>query len=116
MRKEITNPEIWNFYHLQSFFEEHDHLYRFLGFWEFDESVEFIRSVDDYFHGKNRILYIQQVEKYLTETIEEYREVDATDYEGDVDVEEAVRSAVVYSPDGGEIDEIEAAASCLSTN
>lgn len=110
VRKEITNPEIWNFYHLQSFFEEHDHLYRFLGFWEFDESVEFIRSVDDYFHGKNRILYIQQVEKYLTETIEEYREVDATDYEGDVDVEEAVRSAVVYSPDGGEIDEIEAAA------
>lgn len=110
VRKQILDAKIWRFYDLKTFFEESDNLYRFLDFWGLDESVEFIRSVDDYFRGKNRILYIQQAEKYLSEAIDECCTVDADDYEGRVDVESAIRFATYYSPDGGDIDEVEAAA------
>lgn len=110
IRKQILDTEIWNYYDLKTHFEESDHLYRFLSFWNLDDGADLIRSIDDYFHGKNRIFYVQQVEKYLVEAIEEYCSVDASDYEAILDVDDVVQSAISYSPDGYDIDEDEAAA------
>lgn len=108
--QQILDTEIWNYYDLKTYFEESDHLYRFLSFWDLEDGVDLIRSIDDYFHGKNRILYIIQVEQYLTEAVEEFCSVDASDYEASLDVDSAVRSATTFSPDGYDIDEDDAAA------
>lgn len=110
IRKQILDTEIWKYYDLKTYFEESDHLYRFLSFWELVDGVDLIRSIDDYFHGKNRIFYVQQVEQYLTEAIEEFCSVDASDYEAGLDVDSAVRSATSFSPDGYVVDEDDAAA------
>lgn len=110
VRKQVLNTDIWNFYKLKDFFEKEDHLYHFLGYWDLADGVEFICSIDDYFHGKNRILYTQQVDKYLSEAIDEFCAVDAADYEVILDVEDAVRSATCCTPDGDDIDEDDAAA------
>ena len=110
IRKQILDTEIWNYYDLKTHFEESDNLYRFLSFWNLDDGADLIRSIDDYFHGKNRIFYVLQVEQYLAEAIAEYCSVDASDYEAILDVDDAVRSATSCSPDGYDIDEDEAAA------
>lgn len=110
IRKQILDTEIWNYYDLKTYFEESDHLYSFLSFWDLEDGVDLIRSIDDYFHGKNRIFYIKQVEQYLAEAIEEFCSVDASDYEASLDVDSAVRSASSFSPDGYDIDEDDAAA------
>lgn len=110
IRKQILDTGIWNYYDLKTYFEESDHLYRFLSFWDLEDGVDLIRSIDDCFRGKNRIFYIQQVEQYLTEAIEEFCSVDASDYDASLDVDSAVRSATSFSPDGYDIDEDDAAA------
>lgn len=110
IRKQILNPTIWNYYNLKAFFEESDHLYRFLSLWSLDDIADFIGSIDDLFHGKNRVFYVLQVEQYLTEAIEECCSVDAADYEAFLDVDAAVRSAAACTPDGYDFDEDEAAA------
>jgi len=110
IRKRIFDTEIWNYYELKTHFEESDHLYRFLSFWDLENGVDLIRSMDDYFHGKNRIFYVQQVEEYLVEAIEEYCNVDASDYDISLDVDSAIRSAAAFGPDGYDVDEDEAAA------
>jgi len=110
VRKQILDSKIWKFYDLKTFFEESDHLYRFLSFWNLDDGVDFICSIDDFFHGKNRIFYVQQVEQYLAEAIDECCSVDAADYEAFLDVDAAVRSAASCTPDGYDFDEDEAAA------
>lgn len=109
-RGRILDAEIWSYYNLKTYFEESDHLYNYLSFWDLDDGVDFIQSIDEYFHGKTRIFYVLQVEKYLAEAIEEYCSVDASDYETILDVDAAVRSATSSSPDGYDIDEDDAAA------
>lgn len=108
----LLSPPIWNFYGLQSFFEKDEHLYSLLSAMELGDGAKFICACDPLFHGKNRIFYATQVEHYLTEAISEFCEVDATDYESALDVEQAVRDATY--PDGPcgddiEVDEDEAA-------
>ena len=73
-------------------------------------SLNISSDIDDYFHGKNRFFYALQVEQYLSEAIDEFCSVDASDYESSLDVESAVLSATSYSPDGSDIDEDDAAA------
>lgn len=102
IRKQILESEIWNYYDLKTFFEESDHLYRFLSFWVLDDGVEIIRSIDDHFFGENRICYVQQVEKYLAEAIEDYCSVDASDYEAILDVDYAVQFATCSNNDFNE--------------
>lgn len=58
---------------------------------------------------KNRIYYVQQVEQYLSEAIDEFCNVDASWYEAGLDVGEAIRSASCFSPDGYDFDEDDAA-------
>ena len=108
-RKEISNTDIWNFYNLKTFFEEGDHLYQFLSHWHLSDGTEFICAVDDYFHGKRRVFYIQQVEKYLSEAIDDFCTVDASDYEYSFDIESVVHSATNCSSDDYYVDEDEAA-------
>lgn len=95
---------------MKTFFEEPDHLYYFLRFWDLEDGVDFICSVDDLFHGKNRIFYVQQIEQYLTDAIDEFCSVDASDYEAFLDVDSTVRSAASCTPDGYDFDEDDAAA------
>lgn len=109
IRKQILDTKIWDFYNLKTFFENSDNLYYFLRFWDLYQSVEFIGAIDKHFCGENRYLYVQQVEDYLREEIMEYCNLDASDYEQYLDVESAIRFATSYDPDGGEIDENEAA-------
>ena len=110
VRKQLLNKTVWDFYNLKTFFEESDHLYRLLSYWDLDDGVDFICAIDDYFHGENRVFYALQVEQYLSEAIDEFCSVDASDYESSLDVESAVLSATSYSPDGSDIDEDDAAA------
>lgn len=110
LQKQILNTNIWSFYNLKEFFEENDHLYKFLKHYHLSDGVEFIGAVDDYLHGKRRIFYIQQVEKYLSEAIDEFCTVDASDYEDSIDVESAILSAENCSADDCYIDEDEAIA------
>ena len=110
VRKQLLNKTIWDFYNLKTFFEESDHLYRLLSYWDLDDGVDFICAIDDYFHGKNRVFYALQVEQYLSEAIDEFCSVDASDYESGLNVESAVLSATSYSPDGSDLDEDDAAA------
>ena len=110
IQKQLLDTAIWDSYKLKTFFEESNHLYNFLRFWDLEDGVEFIRSVDNFFHGKNRIFYVQQVEQYLTEAIDDFCNVDASDYEAFLDVDSAVRSAASCSPDGYDFDEDDAAA------
>lgn len=110
VRKQVLSADIWDYYNLKEFFEKEDNLYRFLNCWDLADGIEFICSIDDCFHGKHRIFYTQQVDKYLSEAIDEFCTVDASDYELTLDVEDAVRSASSCTPDGYDIDEDDAAA------
>jgi hypothetical protein len=78
--------------------------------WDLPGAVSFIDSIDNYFHGRTRIYYALQVEKYLSEAISEYCCVDAADYESDLDVESAIRLATFSTSDDFDIDEDDAAA------
>lgn len=110
IQKKILDTELWNFYDLKTFFEQSDHLYHFLSFWNLDDGAKFIRSIDDFFHGTKRIFYVQQVEKYISEAIDECCSVDAADYETFLDIDSAIQSATSYYADDYDIDEDDAAA------
>lgn len=108
IRAKISNTEIWNYYDLKTFFEESDNLYHFLNLSTLDEAANLICSIDGYFHGKNRISYIQQVDNYLVEAIEAYLIVDASDYEMRLDIDSAVASAMSCGYDDCDINVDEA--------
>ena len=110
IRKQILDTAIWKFYNLKTFFEQPDHLYDFLYYWDLEEGVEFIRSIDGYFCGESREAYIYQVERYLPEAIDEFCTVDASDYDSCLDIESAIRSATFYNGEGYDLDEDYAAA------
>ena len=110
VRKQLLNTTIWDFYKIKNYFEEDDHLYRFLSFLDLDDGADFICAIDGYFSGKNRVYYALQVERYISDAIDEFCSVDASDYEISLDVESAVLSATSCSPDGSDIDEDDAAA------
>lgn len=105
----LLSPEIWEFYNLKEFFEGSNHLYSFLSMWDLGEGAKFINACDSYFQGENYDGFIQQVEHYLTEAIDNFCNVDASDYEAKVDVEKAIRQATSIDADGGGIDEDDAA-------
>lgn len=99
---------VWDYYDLKEFFVESNHLYTFLNKLEFESAVEFISACDTRFNDKKRAYYIMQVEDYLSNAIKDFCDVDASDYDFNIDVEEAVQNAT-YTYNGSiDVDEDEA--------
>lgn len=109
LEKQISNPQFWMCYGLNSFFEESNHFYSFLSLWDLERSVDFICSLDDLFHGSKRIFYSQQVDAYLIEAFQDYCSVDADDYSIYLDIEDAIQKTCCITPDGPDYDNDEAA-------
>lgn len=91
-------PDLWNFYELQAFFEESNHLYSLLNMWTLNDAIPFINKCDPLFHGAKRILYTQQVDLYLQEAIHDYCEIEADWY--DIDIHEAIEETADITPLG----------------
>ena len=89
----VINPEIWECYQLTAYFAESNNLYSFLRNWHLGDIVSFINSCDSYFCGTARDSYIRQTIECLSDSINEFCDVDAVDYDIGLDVESAIRLA-----------------------
>lgn len=94
IKMKISDAKIWHFYDLETFFKQSDNLYIFLSLWKLDDGANIICLIDSYFHKKDRLSYIQQVEHYLVEAIEKCLRVDVSNYEDILDVDSVIRSAI----------------------
>lgn len=89
----VINPDIWECYQLTAYFSESNNLYSFLRNWHLGDIVSFINSCDSYFCGTARDSYIRQTTECLSDSIDEFCDVDAVDYDIGLDVESAIRLA-----------------------
>lgn len=98
LSKDLLLPEIWEFYGLESFLADNNHLYTLLNMWTLNDAVPFIVKCDSLFRDDKRAEYLQQATHYLQEAIDDYCEIEADWY--DVDVSEILRENSEYTPYG----------------
>lgn len=105
----IREQKIWSYYDLESFFAQPGRIEYLLTRKDLRTAVPYIVELDKLFCGEFRISYIEQVTDWLKSAISDFCEADISDYSFSLDVEDAIEEATYFDPDGGGIDEDEAA-------
>lgn len=86
MANSLKMPEFWECYQLKSFFQQEDHLYRFLCHFDLDGIVQAIRSIDSYFQEEGEAaFFVSQAEDALHRVFSDFGQVDAEKYVDQLD-------------------------------
>lgn len=105
----VIEQEIWSYYELECFFAQPARIELLLKHKNLRTAVPYIVELDKLFCGDTRKSYIEQVGAWLKDAVYDFCEVEISDYSFSLDVEEAIEEATYFDPDGGGIDEDEAA-------
>ena len=105
----VIEQMVWDYYTLETFYSQFGSIEQLLKYKDLKTAVPYIVELDKMFDGDARDSYIEQVLDWLKQAISEFCEVDISDYSSSLDVEEAIEEATYFDPDGGEVDEDEAA-------
>jgi len=109
MIKLLTNKEVYNFYRLEQYFTNFSFLNSIFNSMDLREAIYVINYIDHLFE-KNRESYIDFIKDIIEEKITDYAtNIDASDYSFEIDIDSIIDECTHNTPDGEEIDEIEAA-------
>lgn len=108
--KNLLLPELWNFYELKAYFSQPGNLNALLSKMDLENATIFIKELDPYFQDESRSEYVHEVHGFLKESISDFCDADACDYQYALNIEHAVNQATDIYPYGSYIDENEAAA------
>ena len=105
----VMEQMVWDYYELEIFYSQFGSIEQLLKYKDLKDAVPYIAELDKMFDADARDSYVEQVLEWLKQAILEFCEVDISDYSSSLDVEEAIEEATYFDPDGGGIDEDEAA-------